>query len=445
MAARPLALAALLSVAHGRRAAGRREAFPALRLAPTVPLSGAAAPGLLPTALGVGSSWDIFTLGRRDGPSLMHDMAVTWVGNIAGAPIDAWESMHDAPPVKGLRNALRQAWVFAKDLGGLFTRVRIPKDWSPMLSQHNLRLLSSLPHSKIYIGSSKSGRIAMKVAKSGARASNEVDMLRRVRGSGNVVAYLASEEFPDETYIAMDCAEDSLYDYMKRWREANGERMPLSESLPILVDLLRAARDLEALHIVHGSIWEGDVLMKHGRPLLASFGLATVVRGSDDDIGYAAVSLFEGRQLSTVDVVAMPPETIRGLPTGPSNNVYQVGAVFASMSLAFPPVYNFLANAVPEAEGEKRDVEGWNATTVDRAQDVVRRRFSLQNSVGYQSLEDTDVRDILTGLLATSVDRRWTATGALQEVLAIAARRGIAVPPERAPPAAAAAWASDWE
>lgn len=56
-----------------------------------------------------------------------------------------------------------------------------------------------------------------------------------------------------------------------------------------------------------------------------------------------------------------------------------------------------------------------------------------------------DVKDILLGLLAPSLDKRWTAKSALRAVLNMAAGRGIEVPPERSAPAYASRVPGDWE
>lgn len=82
-----------------------------------------------------------------------------------------------------------------------------------------------------------------------------------------------------------------------------------------------------------------------------------------------------------------------------------------------------------------------------RAQDLIRESFSLVEDPGFQALVDDDSKEILAGLLATDLDKRWTAVGALRAVLAIAERRRIPVPDarERAPKEVAVWVTSDWE
>lgn len=69
-----------------------------------------------------------------------------------------------------------------------------------------------------------------------------------------------------------------------------------------------------------------------GRPLLADFGCAAVL-SADDDVGLGSFS-FGAR----VSEFRFPPETIRGVPTGPSNHVWQLGALFGVLCLGHDPV-----------------------------------------------------------------------------------------------------------
>lgn len=110
---------------------------------------------------------------------------------------------------------------------------------------------------------------------------------------------------------------------------------------------------LEESHIVHCDLWGGNVLMKGGRPLLSGFGLATVI--DDSDIGTGCKDLLRTLDISA-DVSRLPPETIGGWPTGPSNNVYQAATWGGAARPGILPSHRQgggLAAQVPHARGAK--------------------------------------------------------------------------------------------
>jgi len=249
---------------------------------------------------------------------------------------------------------------------------------------------------------------------------NQIRALGLLRSSGNVVGYLGSQVFVDRVFLFMEAADESLADYIDR-RAASGDwPLALNESLPMLVDLLRGARDLGRASVVHGAISEENVLLKAGRPLLADFGCAAVL-SADDDVGLGSFS-FGAR----VSEFRFPPETIRGVPTGPSNHVWQLGALFGVLCLGHDPVMWAVLPQRPDLLSSD-----WEPEMDDAVQDIIRRGVPLRADRAFAELGDADAQRLLEGMLEVSTERRWSVEGALAEAEAVAARRGIALPAER--------------
>lgn len=69
------------------------------------------------------------------------------------------------------------------------------------------------------------------------------------------------------------------------------------------------------------------------------------------------------------------------MATGPSNNVFQLGAIFASMTLGAVPMLRTLVDGLPCV---RRMGDAMNPEYIDRAQAVLRKRFRLDRDVGYK-------------------------------------------------------------
>eukprot|EP00429_Kryptoperidinium_foliaceum_P003332 CAMPEP_0176026922 /NCGR_PEP_ID=MMETSP0120_2-20121206/13197_1 /TAXON_ID=160619 /ORGANISM="Kryptoperidinium foliaceum, Strain CCMP 1326" /LENGTH=573 /DNA_ID=CAMNT_0017360127 /DNA_START=1 /DNA_END=1722 /DNA_ORIENTATION=- len=318
-----------------------------------------------------------------------------------------------------------------------FFQPDLPQDWEQIVSASGLRLVCKTKRSKIFTGkyiSDEDFRIALKVMSTkNPETQNEIQMMKRLRSSGNVISYLASEELPDLTYLLMPEADGTLESYLKQRRALTGQPLKPLLSLGILVDLLRGIRDLNQQRIVHCALTESDVLMKDGRPLIADFGMATVVPESETNFGHGTVGPCKLPFVPGLEIARVPPETFSGVPTGPSNNVYQVGAIFAYMTLGYVPMLRGLPFSTPEAD----DIASWDPQVDEKAQNMIRQNFSITEDPGFQQLDDEDIKRLLEGMLAVDLEKRWDAVGALEEAMAVADRRGILIPPERSPADAA--------
>jgi len=334
----------------------------------------------------------------------------------------------------------------AADFLGRFVRLKLPQDWSPLLSASDLHLVHNGKRSRVYVGTcvyDEDCRVAIKVMDSkDVETHNEIRMMKLLRLSGNVVTYLASEEFSDSTYMLMPAADGTLAKYISGLGKAGRREMPLDDSLPILIDLLRGIRDLNEMHVVHCALTEEKVLLKDGRALISDFRSATIVDDSEKSFGHNTVGPYELPFVPRIPMNRLPPETIRGIPTGPSNNVYQVGAIFSLMCLGHVPMLRGLAFYEPDID----ELPDWDPRVDESIQNHIRTNFSLQNDAGFKALEDKDNKELLAGMLEMDLEKRWGILGALNQAIAIAEKRGIRVPPERQPmnffPVL---WKSDWE
>mmetsp|Transcript_58448 Transcript_58448/g.169586 ORF Transcript_58448/g.169586 Transcript_58448/m.169586 type:complete len:117 (+) Transcript_58448:3-353(+) len=74
---------------------------------------------------------------------------------------------------------------------------------------------------------------------------------------------------------------------------------------------------------------------------------------------------------------------------------------------------------------------------------LVRTKFDVRRHSGFGDL-DTDVQELIAGLLAGNPGQRWSATGALSFAQRLAAERGIKLPPPREAPRLPPDWL-DWQ
>jgi len=396
--ARIFALPALAAVCCGRRwrptaeSALERSAFPVGRLLPVAPLL-SAREALGPSKAGVTLS----ALPRHSGPG--------------------------AGPRRARSNPETLVVLPALDTKGGQTMVNLPQTWQPF----DLRIIKQGHWGSVIIGKTAlvNEPVAIKVRDAmwwEATMQPEVFMLRALAlaDSGNVVQYLGSRCVSSRCFLMTVAADNTMEEEIKRWREVGMTQMPLKLSLPMLIDLLRGVRDMDQEGIVHGDLTEETVLMKDGRPLIGGFSSASILDTESKHGG--------PRFVSTIATHRIPPETDRGWPSGPSNNIWQVGAIFAEMRLGHSPMLEALKRLVPHFEDDPLD-----HVVEDRVLSVLRERFSVLRDPVAATLE-ADSQELLAGLLATRPEERWDSATALARAIAIAERRGIEVPPERQGP-----------
>mmetsp|Transcript_23600 Transcript_23600/g.67644 ORF Transcript_23600/g.67644 Transcript_23600/m.67644 type:complete len:558 (+) Transcript_23600:37-1710(+) len=324
--------------------------------------------------------------------------------------------------------------------------LNLPKDWARLFVEGSLRAVF-VEHGmcEVYVGlvkselvnSGGSARVAVKVVPSTLRETQtEVRMLQRLRHSGNVVHLIASQDLGVATYTLMPAADETLESWLSRREDdALFFNTQANESLPLLIDLLRGVRDIHDAGIVHGAIAPENVLLIDGRPLFTDFESAVVIEASDEHFGHSSV---EG--VPSVSEYLLPPETIRGVPTGASNMIWQVGLIFARAVLGYIPT----ESAVWRHNPDMAQVS-WTPDVDDSVQDFIRQNFSIEEDFGVSKLLGEDFRGLLRGMLRHSPEDRWDATTALAEAERVARLHGVPVPAERSPPEISVVSESDWE
>jgi len=328
---------------------------------------------------------------------------------------------------------------------GTTMTISLPKEWARQLKGGTIRKAHTSFNSYVFTAGLESDpdhRVAFKVMRTqDPETSRELVIMQRMRHSGHVVEFLGSQIFPETAYMMMEAVDGSLAAFLQGLPPpgAGACAMPLVDSLPLLIDLLRGIQDLERERIVHGDLTEFNVVLKGGRALIADFGLSAVLDETDDDVGRTSLL---GKIMPSLTRHA--PETIDGYPSGLSNNVWAVGMIFAKMSLGYLPTEKLIERLEPES------LENWREEGRRHVRQLIGWFFSMRDDAGFKALNashpDTEpVREILMGLLEVSPERRWSASGALQMALKVAQERGIKVQPPRRPPSVPGEWESDWQ
>mmetsp|Transcript_95564 Transcript_95564/g.275964 ORF Transcript_95564/g.275964 Transcript_95564/m.275964 type:complete len:436 (-) Transcript_95564:335-1642(-) len=323
--------------------------------------------------------------------------------------------------------------------------ISLPKDWARKLKGGSIRKVHSSYNSYVFTAGLEEDpeyRVAFKVLRTADMETyRELRTMPQLQYSGHTVKYLGSQVFPETTYIMMEVADGNLAQLLQEVPQPEAGRcaMPLNESLPLLIDLLRGIKDLDSSGIVHGDLTENNVLLKDGRAIISDFGLSVQILEPDLELGRSSLN---GKIMPSL--LRHAPETIEGYPTGASNNVWAVGMIFAKMTLGYLPTQKLIERLEPEA------LEDWRPDGRMRIRTLIGWLFSVRDDAGFQKLSEEDpenqpVREILMGLLDVAPDRRWSSTGALEMAMRVARERGIEVKPRRAPPSAPGGWDGDWQ
>jgi serine/threonine-protein kinase len=136
-------------------------------------------------------------------------------------------------------------------------------------------------------------------------------------------------------YMAMQMVQgESLgqrIEKAKRHLLPSRRRLPMEESLRVVCCVLDALHYAHHQDIVHRDIKPDNILMERHteRPLVTDFGLATVLRGEEDE-----KPMIQGTP------VYMPPEQVMGRSVDGRSDVYAVGTMLfklLSPDLPFPP------------------------------------------------------------------------------------------------------------
>mmetsp|Transcript_16005 Transcript_16005/g.45550 ORF Transcript_16005/g.45550 Transcript_16005/m.45550 type:complete len:353 (+) Transcript_16005:842-1900(+) len=252
------------------------------------------------------------------------------------------------------------------------------------------------------------------------RSKNEVELLRRMRWSGDVVAQFGSCEVLGKTCSVVEATDCSLADLLRTARKETGSAvLPLNKSLPILIEVLRGVRDLDREGIVHSRLSEKEIFMKDGHALVGDLGEARLLL--EAEVGFGRLAPFVGFSFRH------PPETLAGNPSGASNTVWAVGLVFARMALGY----------IPTKAAVGRHVESLKAFLAkegahEAVYRLLRENFTIEADEGFGAL-DPVAQNLLTGMLKRDPERRWTADQALVAASTFALQSGLSLPRTRKP------------
>ncbi len=138
------------------------------------------------------------------------------------------------------------------------------------------------------------------------------------------------ETVGDDTlyYMVMELLEgDSLKSRLQAYR-ARGQRMPLEESLRVLLDVLDGLGYAHAEGVIHRDIKPANILLsRRGQAVLGDFGIAQIVGGAR----HTAVDAL----LGTVAYVA-PEQGLEG-HSDPRSDLYSLGVVLYELLAQRPP------------------------------------------------------------------------------------------------------------
>jgi len=249
-------------------------------------------------------------------------------------------------------------------------------------------------------------------------------MLRQAMGGGTLADLLKRKKEQMEHDISPSDGAEGLTPFI----------MPLEESLPILVDVLRGVQSLASRGVVHGDLVEDRVFMHGGRAYIG--GLESACMPGSTDLGCLA-----GERIGSA--FRQAPEMIFGLPTGPSNNVWSVGLIFGAMLFGGSPADSVIMRELPNTFTLGLD---WQMPGREKIRAAVRDHFSVQQlgDFGRVSQEYADVLELLVGMLEPAETRRWSVMGSLQQAERVAKARQIQISEPATPPSLPEPWFEEW-
>lgn len=173
-----------------------------------------------------------------------------------------------------------------------------------------------------------------------------------------------------------------------RDRLATRARLPVDETLRLLREIADALAFAHAKGVVHRDVKPGNILLAQGHALLADFGVAQALAGSDTHEAHLAVSLGTPQY--------MAPEHLAGeRAPDPRSDVYSVGIV----------AYEILAGILPFPGVSQREV-----LTAKLRDDPVR----LQH---HRSDVPRVVSDIVSRAMSRDPDARFASAAELRDAI----------------------------
>mmetsp|Transcript_34320 Transcript_34320/g.99684 ORF Transcript_34320/g.99684 Transcript_34320/m.99684 type:complete len:337 (-) Transcript_34320:373-1383(-) len=266
-------------------------------------------------------------------------------------------------------------------------------------------------------------------------ATRGLELMDRLRGAPNVESYLARAAAEDKVSVLEEVPAGGTTlgaRFAELQREQQGNKlvypvMPFEESLPLLVDILRGVDRLNSAGIVHLDLTgdKGIALVPDPREpdrmraVISELGTsACIVDGEDGAL--SCDQFLDGRGVGSP--YRLPPEEL-----GVSNNMWQVGTLFAKMCLGVFPADPQLAQVFKDDNMRRLAADPAGR---ERIRVALRERFHLLNCYRYVtfSAENSDIAPLIAGMLKKNPAHRLTPQQALGYVQAIMDMRGLPIP-----------------
>lgn len=491
MAVRPLLLSlAMALLAHGRR---RQELGASLGEAESLERVGSAFPvapwlhlaRLAPAARSrphEGAERAVGRSGPLRSPKEALRRGAQPKGRALGLAAPAWPEPSGDTPEGPRLGASGPGFtpLVAERADGAVIEAYFPVKWAERFAPGSLRLLDAGPGAAMFeamLDADLETGVAVRVLSTKSReARHELEMLGRLRalsllGVQNFTCIMSDFERVvqgDWTYILVEASEYDLGTLLRAYRilmpnvpglpttrmkndggstaewQEGMLSVPMSEALPILLDLLRGLRHLQAAGMVHANLSPENVLFVDDRPMIA--GLCDVcLLTSEDGFGPEMVADSQTSKRFVSSVLLQPPEATTGAPTSSESHVWTVGVLYVWMRFGYNPVERaaLVSFGVGAEAGETtirqadKDFEGR-----ERLRETLRRNFRLGLDPSFRALGEAE-RAILRGMLDPNPKSRWSADFAWREAYKLVQAEGIEIAPVRDPPRLPDSWPSD--
>jgi len=190
--------------------------------------------------------------------------------------------------------------------------------------------------------------------------------------------------------------------------------------VPLFIDLLRGLVTLHRAGVVHASLDTGSITVKDGRAYVNDLSYACVLHDGD---GFGCSTMRDGSGQFVGSAYMHAPERVGGITTGPENDVWSLGLIFAELCLGYPPTMRY---------GPDRSTANQEAQGREEIRSAIRDSFHIRHADGYDGIP-RGIQTLLECMLQKDRAARCTAGVALSLVLQLAEDSGIPVPADQGP------------